>query len=342
MKSGIVPFEEIVLSVIDETGIQNLVPYYEKIRRFIFRAEREIGYGGAIIRRKLKYSVSNGTFNGLSIKLPTDYISLEGVNFDGSDLFLTDIDFFGNPQYIHLKNRTDQKDLYLTYYGMVCDGFGNPLTTRNHEEAIVAYIVWKLYKPRVFLNKGNASANLEQFYEARYNDYLLASRGHDAFPSNWQEIEQIGDLLKMSNADIIKYVPSYTDNNNYDTPNINCVLEGININVSGIKVYHWQYNSPSIQVTEIVNVNQEFLDEQTFSDLSIYEVGSIISYSLIGRIGFAIQPSTLEQYRIFDILDHDITETVFERYYNSSIQTTVYVSKEHYSHSNLLFKIKPI
>ena len=83
MISGIVPFEEIVQSVKDETGIENIRPYYEKIRRFIFRAERDIGYGGSVALFKKTYLVEGITSIdpnfGKYFKFPEDFIEFEGV-----------------------------------------------------------------------------------------------------------------------------------------------------------------------------------------------------------------------------------------------------------------------
>ncbi len=107
-------------------------------------------------------------------------------------------------------------------------------------------------------------------------------------------------------------------------------------------IYYWQYPTPAFQSSETSNVNQAFLDTKLFNTIANFEQGILIPYTSIGRIGFAIKPATVEQYRIYDILDQDITDVVFDKEYNNSLNTTIYVSKEYYSYSNMLFTIKKV
>ena len=50
------------------------------------------------------------------------------------------------------------------------DGNGNPLTTVNHREAVVAFIVMHLYKPKIFTgNDLGMLANVEQLPEGSFS-----------------------------------------------------------------------------------------------------------------------------------------------------------------------------
>jgi len=345
MISGIVPFEEIILSVKDETGITNLVPYYERIKRMIFKAERLIGYGGSVIRKRIEYKEENGVFDGISFKLPEDFVEFEGISYGNDENYFKPESFTANVNFVHLNLQQKEKsNIFLTYTGMICDGHGNPFTTRNHEEAIVAYIVWKLYGVKSFLDIGRGNKNYTYQLQLNWEDKRDASRGHDAFPNNWKDFEKIGNILKQSALDA--YMSSDDNgNNHYDTPNVECVLSGYNpvgIIPSGTIIYYWQYTDPSTQTSEINNVTQEFLNSQLFNTPENFSNGILIPYTSIGRIGFAVKNSTIEQYSIYDIMEQDITDVVFTKIYNANLNTTIYVSNEHYSHSNILFKIKTL
>ena len=139
MISGLVPFEEIVESVKDDTGIENLRPWYEKITRLLFRAEREIGYGGSVILKKVIYK-NPANYNGKYFPYPTDFIELEGIGIKCSPVCSST--YTKTSDGIRFKE-TQTEDVVLLYWGIFCDGYGRPVTTRNHQEAVVAYIVWK-------------------------------------------------------------------------------------------------------------------------------------------------------------------------------------------------------
>jgi len=149
----------------------------------------------------------------------------------------------------------------------------------------------------------------------------------------------------MSDADLMLY-PDDNGNNHYETPNLECVLQGYTevgeVPVDSTVIYYWQYPTPAFQSSETSNVDQTFLDTKLFNTIANFEQGILIPYTSIGRIGFAIKPATVEQYRIYDILDQDITDVVFDKEYNNSLNTTIYVSKEYYSYSNMLFTIKKV
>lgn len=179
MLSGLVYFEEIVENVKDLTGIQNMRPLYDKIRRFVFNSERQIGAGGLIIRKKKIMTTGDGFYDGKTIIMPTDFIG----EYSYGDLSAGVLN--GN---ILTLNCDGPAEIELYYMGFLLDNNGNPITTRNHMDAVIAHCLWRLYSPRVFLGEGNA--NLLKMYEQDYNDEVLSARGQDAFPTEeeWQEI----------------------------------------------------------------------------------------------------------------------------------------------------------
>ena len=190
MISGIVYFEEIVEGIKDETGITNLYPYYDKIRRFIVRAEQDISAGGLIIRKTKSYINGDGEYDGTFISLPKDmmgeysYADMNTVYYRGDKL-----EFIDAP---------GPDEIDLSYMGTLFDQNGNPITTRNHYDAVVNFCVWKLYAPKMFLGVGNA--NIFRNYQMTYENLVMASRGNDAFPSE-SDWEDIGKTLSMSYFD---------------------------------------------------------------------------------------------------------------------------------------------
>lgn len=180
MLSGLVYFEEIVENVKDATGLENLRPHYDRLRRSIFNAERQIGAGGLIIRKKKQMTKGDGFYDGRTIVMPADFIQ----EYSYGDLSAGSL----NGNILSLAcDGPDEIDLY--YMGFLLDNYGNPVTTRNHMDAVVAYCVYRLYSPRVFLGKG--SANIYQMYFEEYKDECHGARGLDAFPTE-EEWSQIG------------------------------------------------------------------------------------------------------------------------------------------------------
>lgn len=178
MISGIVYFDEIIESIKDATGIENMRPYYERIKRFVFWTEREIGGGGLIVRKRLSLTMGDGYYDGYNIILPEDFIG----EFSYGSLSAGTI--HGNVLKLHEKGPTE---LDFMYMGFLLDESGNPFTTRNHLVAVVAYAVYRLYSTKVFLKQGNA--NMYKMYQQEYYDSIGEARGDDAFPSEEEWIE---------------------------------------------------------------------------------------------------------------------------------------------------------
>lgn len=183
MISGVVPFEEVIEGVKDLTGIENTKPLQDKFRRWIMNAEREIGAGGLIIRKKRQFSIGDGNYTGKQILMPEDFIgeysygALSAGVLNGSVLTL----HCDGPEEI---------DLY--YMGLLTDDAGNPYTTRHHLPAVEMYCVWRLYSSRYFLGKGNLNQYKE--YKMEWENACMAARGEDAWPTE-QQWSGIGKIL---------------------------------------------------------------------------------------------------------------------------------------------------
>ena len=194
MRSGIVYWEEILENIKDATGIENLRPLYNRIRRFVFNVERDIGYGGVIILKKKEYTKGDGFYDGNTIILPDDFVS------EWSYGSLNDGIVNGNVYSLHATG-ADEIDFY--YLGFLLDERGNPYTTSNRLDAVVSYAVYRMYSARVFVKEG--SGNMLAFYKEEYNDNKLKARGLDAFPTeeDWKSIGRTrlgGTIEAMTNC----------------------------------------------------------------------------------------------------------------------------------------------
>ena len=198
MISGIVPFEEIIENIKDVTGYENMRPLRDKIRRFIFKAEEDIGAGGLVVRKKVSYVSGDGNYDGTTIIMPDDFIG----EFSYADLR----DGVINGRIMTLNVTPGPDEIDVKYLGFLLDKNGNPFTTRNHLDAVVAFAVYRLYSSRYFLGKGNLNQYREYKYE--FNDFVMAARGNDAFPTEeqWNEIGYIlngGAFEAWSNCGLI-------------------------------------------------------------------------------------------------------------------------------------------
>ena len=78
----------------------------------------------------------------------------------------------------------------------------------------------------------------------------------------------------MSDADLMLY-PDDNGNNHYETPNLECVLQGYTevgeVPVDSTVIYYWQYPTPAFQSSETSNVDQTFLDTKLFNTIANFE-----------------------------------------------------------------------
>lgn len=109
------------------------------------------------------------------------------------------------------------------------------------------------------------------------------------------------------------------------------------------KIYYWQEPNITIIEKDIINnvsING-YLQTKSFDTIPNFEIGKTISYTSIGLISFAITNSLeTDNYRLYDILNNDITDGFNRTYLNN--KTILFVSNNIYSHSNMFIKLKKL
>lgn len=337
MYSNVVPFETVLEGIKDETGITNLRNLLPKIRRLIYRAEKDIGFGSTVLLKRIKYTtvdnsiIVTGTGEDAvyKVKLPTDILYMEEVGSCYEGLCSGDYRIQGN--YMFLCRPIEE--FSFIYYTLLCDGNGNPVVSENHLEAVIAGVSYWLYKPMYRNGKGSRAVfkDLEQFYHDRIGEAI----GDDLMPSTQKEWSKIADLFKMSHRDILLF--SERDRC------FCCVPESKNLmvpeNSNQEIVYYWQFNDLTSDIGFAPFIDQNFLDLQNVTAVQTLINGLLINYSNIGRIAFAISNTSENKFRIYDVFDTDITDVVFDTYWNSELNTQIYISKQYYSHGSIFFKL---
>jgi len=226
MISGIVYFEEILAGIKDETGVEALESQYPKIGRLMMRCEKDIGSGGLIVRKTKTYNLGDSDYDGRYMLLPKDmtsessYGEINTANFRGDRLELVT---YPGPDTID-----------FSYMGYLADTNGNPITTHNHMDAVIAFCVWKLYMPRVFLGLAGTSMAQGREYKQDYNDLCMASRGNDAFPTE-AEWEEIGQILRQPFSEVMAQSGIvYVDNGITSTQSIEGDMESLEIDMVAV------------------------------------------------------------------------------------------------------------
>lgn len=111
------------------------------------------------------------------------------------------------------------------------------------------------------------------------------------------------------------------------------------------KIYYWQEDSVSRTNTNVVDdvTNTNYLSDKSNDSLLVFSTGKDIDYTSTGRICFAIQDVPLtDNYRIYDILDNDITHA-FTKTIVTSKNVILFISNNIYAHGMINFEIrKPI
>lgn len=197
MFSGFATFEEVIQGVKINTGIQNLRNLYDDIRTMIRFAEREINpYSGFLARKKMILYNGNGIFDGNKIKKPSDFVVLD--QFETCNDGLCQGQYFETINHIVLCDKEPRNSIKFTYWAIQCDSNGNPITTQNHIEAVIAYIVWKFISQKKFL--GSATLNDQLTAQRFWEDRCMEARGEDFFPSE----NQRNEIAKTNSAEMVQ------------------------------------------------------------------------------------------------------------------------------------------
>ena len=326
MRYSYVSFEDIVLDVKQATGISNIRNYYTDIRNLFIRAEQEINpYSGFLIRKRMLFIKGNGNFDGKKIKKPSDFISL--ISVGSCEEKICNCKLIQTLQYIQLCCQYNSDRIELYYYAIQKDGYGNPISTVNHREAVVAFIIMNLYKPKIFT--GNGSRTTFKDYENDWEDRLHEARGEDFAPTD-EEINEMRMISNMTTLQRSHYKKDFCIS-------CECVeLEEI-VEISGEKAYWWQYNSLTDKVNSTELITQQFLENQySFSVESLF-TGKYYSLPYVGRLAFAIPTNNPDKVKCYDVLEQSM-ENTFNKFYDVNRNLLILCSKEFITQGSIYLK----
>ena len=154
-----------------------------------------------------------------------------------------------------------------------------------------------------------------------YNTILHSSR--IICNNNYQELYQISKKDKFIQAE-------KTDCNT------------IPIQPKVTKIYYWQEQSYLTTITNIIPLltSTNYFTNKLFDTYSNFEnIGKTINYPYLGRICFYATESDNKNFIITDVLNNDVTD-VFDTNYSSTLNNTLFVSKDFYTPSDIFFKFK--
>ena len=110
------------------------------------------------------------------------------------------------------------------------------------------------------------------------------------------------------------------------------------------KIYYWQEQSYLTTITDILPVltSTNYFTNKLFDTYSNFEnTGKTINYPYLGRICFYATESDNKSFIITDVLNNDVTD-VFDTNYSSTLNNTLFVSKDFYTPSDIFFKLKQL
>lgn len=333
MISGLYSFSQILEDVILETGQTNLRNRIPEMRNLVARAEREINpYAGLLLRKKMIYYVGNGNFNGKYIKKPKDYVFSDKIGCceDG----LCDGSYEENVSHIIICDNKVRTEITFSYWGLQSDGQGNPVTTYNHADAVVAYIIWKLYSPKVFMGEGSLNVKME--LEKQFEERCGEARGEDMFPSE----TSMNNIYKTSSWSSLEM----NKKTEYDRciSCDNCIVAvGDNpiVTSENIKVYYWQLNSKHQDIDNVKPlITFDYLQDKQNETLEVFGTGFIVVNPYLGRLNFAVALTPFQLFKIYDILNNDVTDE-FDKHYFQDSQIMLFTTKAVCDQNNIFYKI---
>ena len=136
---------------------------------------------------------------------------------------------------------------------------------------------------------------------------------------------------------------SYINNKYKSTKILKCLKNmGMIIAPPIASVYYWQLSNMVDDIADIIPIfTLSYLNNRPNELLSVFEQGKVVNYNNIARIAFAIRKVQISDFVVTDVLNNDITDE-FDKYYFSSTETWLFVSKLVYSNSNMYFKFKQL
>lgn len=110
------------------------------------------------------------------------------------------------------------------------------------------------------------------------------------------------------------------------------------------KIYYWQEESYLTTITNIIPLltTTNYFTNKLFDTYFNFEnIGKTINYPYLGRICFYATESDNKNFIITDVLNNNVTD-IFETNYSSTLNNTLFVSKDFYTPSDIFFKLKQI
>lgn len=106
------------------------------------------------------------------------------------------------------------------------------------------------------------------------------------------------------------------------------------------RVYYWQEKNLQVRIDAISPlIDDVYLSGMRNEAYSVFEQGYKIKLEQVGKIVIAIKYSHLHEYEIYDVLGNDITDA-FDAMYIEEESTQLFLSKNHFTLSEVYFKIK--
>ncbi len=197
-------------------------------------------------------------------------------------------------------------------------------------------------------------------------EYLNVKLGKTLKPNNLYTLDIVYNLLnlnilELSKEEILKLTEIYSNLINYaknicvSDVKVNCEIStrkitiqskdgdcsSIPTTVSKGKIYYWQENTPLTGINEIapLTYNLNYFNNKASDYYEIFEtVGKTIGYDSFGKICFYATESNNSTFIFKDVLNNDVTD-IFDVLYLQNSNSTLFVSKDAYSVSNIFFKI---
>lgn len=331
-----VPWEELLEGFKDETGFTQVQPLEERLRRFALDAERELGFNDSLVYKRITYTNDGVNFDGTRMWLPKDWMFFDNVVENEAEIPINNYVLKGN--YLHFCDGQTRETVQLYYYSLLHDGHGQPIISRNHKQAIISYWKWKVFGPRAYASGDRRMRDMEKSYEDDWQWKRDEAIGDDVWPSNKQEWSYFSFYNSLSTMQTLIYnIYQNAPNRCALEASETCVLREVELDM---KVYHWQYGNTVQGIANAPSIDLSWLNTNTEeSTLGSFRNGITLPFNQVGRIGIAVQGGSQKDYKIYDVLGNDITNTVFDFYRNEALKLDIFITKEFVSHSNIFFKL---
>lgn len=323
---AIYSFDQIIEDVKTDTGLSNMRNLYPQVRQLVCRAAYEINpYGAFLIKKRMLFHKGNGNFNGKNIKLPADFVSLDKNQLCRDGLCGNVV--LQTESHIVLCDNIQRDQVFFSYWAMNSDGNGNPMIAMNHKEAVVNFIIFKMYSAQVFNNNGSRGLRLD--YKQEWEDSCAAARGFDYFPSD-KGMKNMRDVSIMNSSQLsAKYCADY---NTYDY-----CREMTDQNILNEKIHSFQLqNNQEFEMEDLDRIIDELSIPYSKSE---FVQGVSISFPYVGKFGFVIEESEVDGFSLIDIIGNDVISTMTKEY-DYENKRIIFVSEDYISPSTIFFKIK--